>query len=278
MSGIVFFKTTRLEEIKKFYQDRIGMDLWLDQGQCLIFEKGNLQLGFCKGDRADIEGIITFYFDSKSTVDEYYQRFEKEALDKPVINEKFNIYHFYIKDPEGRKVEFQTFLHDLNPYLTGVELLLTRRSIRKYRDREVPEEILWNVFERCRYAPTSRNSQSYYFVVVKDRNKLEYLASLRGSNSRPIATAPMAVAICSDSKKSKRFIQDGCIAAYHFLLAARLFGLGTCWIAAMDRKEVKKVLDIPRDHYVATVTPLGYPAEKPNIPPRKKVQEMVRFV
>jgi nitroreductase len=86
------------------------------------------------------------------------------------------------------------------------------------------------------------------------------------------------VAITSDPRKSKRYVQDGCIAAYHFLLSAWLYGLGTCWIAAMDREDVKDALHIPQDHYIATVTPVGYPAESPAPPERRPKDEMVRII
>jgi nitroreductase len=88
----------------------------------------------------------------------------------------------------------------------------------------------------------------------------------------------MAVAICSTPAQSGACTQDGCIAAYHFLLASRLHGLGTCWIAAMDRSDVKESLGVPKEHYIATVTPVGYPATIPETPPRRKAEEMVKFV
>lgn len=162
--------------------------------------------------------------------------------------------------------------------ITGIDLLKTRRSIRYFdTKREIEHKILWNIFELCRYAPTSKNSQSYYFVVIKDRKILDYLGSVRGEYSAPIARAPMAVAICSDPNLSRRYIQDGCIAAYHFMLAAWIYGLGTCWIAAMDRDDVKDAIGVVKDHYIATITPLGYPTEIPQVPERKRVEEFVNF-
>jgi len=158
------------------------------------------------------------------------------------------------------------------------ELLLTRRSIREFKKEDVSSDILWNIFEICRFSPTSRNSQSYYFVVIRKKEIIEKLAALRGKSSQPIANAPIAVAICSDPEKSKRYIQDACIAAYHFMLASWSYGLGTCWIAAMDKKEVKELLGIPESHYVATVTPLGYPEHIPEPPPRRAKEEMVKFI
>jgi nitroreductase len=161
--------------------------------------------------------------------------------------------------------------------IDGKELLTTRRSVRNFTNEPVSEETLWEVFEVCRYSPTSRNSESYSFIVVRDRETIEWLSGVRGMNTAPIGRAKAAVAVVADPAISRRHVQDGCIAAYHFLLASWFFGLGTCWIAAMDRDDVKEKLGIPRNHYVATVTPVGYPAETPHVPRRKSVEEMVRF-
>ncbi|UCE05673.1 MAG: nitroreductase family protein, partial [bacterium] len=226
----------------------------------------------------DHGGMITFFYRTKEEVDSVYQKLRSIATTEPIENQKYSIYQFFARDPEDRVLEFQCFLHQLPPYLTGTEALITRRSIRIFEDEPVPDELLWQIFEHCRYAPTSKNSQSYYFVVIRDRNKLEFLASLRGNSSAPIARAPLAIAICSDSSKTLRPEQDGCIAAYHFLLAAWNHGLGTCWIAAMDREEVKSMLNISRDHYIATVTPLGFPVIIPSIPERRSSSEIVRFI
>jgi nitroreductase len=162
--------------------------------------------------------------------------------------------------------------------MAGDDMLVRRRSIRHFKAEDIPDETLWKMFELCRYSPTSVNTESYYFIVIKDRKKLEFLASLRKSSSAPIARAPLAIAVITDPGKSKRHIQDGCIAAYHLILAAKTHGLGTCWIAAMDRDDVKEKLDIPADHYVATITPLGYPSEEPKVAKRRNAKEFVRFV
>jgi nitroreductase len=104
------------------------------------------------------------------------------------------------------------------------------------------------------------NSQSYYFKFVRDRETLIWLSRLRPGGTDPIGRAPMAVAICSDPSQSRGHVQDGCIGAYHLMLAAWHYGLGTCWIGSMDRKDAKRRLGIPEEHYVATITPLGFPA------------------
>jgi len=276
MSGIVFKQTKDLETITEFYQNKIGMKLWQDQTKCKIFEKGNLQLGFCEGDTIDNDGIITFYFDTKKEVDEFYKNKELKVTEEPQENKDFNIYQFFTEDPEGRTLEFQTFLHNTKPYLTGKELLLKRRSHREYLDKEIPEEVINEIIDISRYAPTSMNSQSYYFKFIRDEELICDLASIRKTASEPIKKAPVAVAICSDNEQSNRYKQDADIAAYHFMLAARLYNLGTCWIADMDRESIKRKLDIPIDHYIATITPLGYIKEDKEAPERKDPAKFIR--
>ncbi len=293
MSGIVFYKTEKLQEIVHFYTNRIGSEVWLDQGKCVILKHGNMLFGFCEGEKADIDGILTFFYRTTTEVDAIYRRIEKDAEHSPRKNERFHIYHFFGLDPEGRKIEFQTFLHRLKEYWSGEQLLLYRRSIREFVAEDISEELLLKVFEVCRFAPTSRNSQSYYYVVTKDLKKKAILADIRQQASKPLAAAPYVVAVCVDSQKTKRAEQDCCIAGYHLLLAAAQFGLGTCWITDMNREEVKRILEIPVADHIACLTPLGYPAydsldsseeelrqvsRAMMLPPRRKVKEIFRFV
>lgn len=110
MSGIVFFGTKQSEALRDFYVGKVGMDVWLEQEDCTIYKHGNLLLGFCLRESLDSCGIITFYFDTKDEVDTMYDTFRQEADEEPRINEKYRIYHFFVRDPEGRLVEFQQFI------------------------------------------------------------------------------------------------------------------------------------------------------------------------
>lgn len=110
MSGLIFFKTEKMGAMEDFYGNRIGMDEWLRQSDCVILKHDNLLLGFCQRDESDRQGIITFYFETNREVDSFYEKFKEEALGPPKLNEKYNIYHFFCEDPEGRMVEFQRFL------------------------------------------------------------------------------------------------------------------------------------------------------------------------
>ncbi|MBB6482107.1 nitroreductase family protein [Spirochaeta isovalerica] len=275
MSGLTFHRSTKYKETISFYREKIGMSIWLEQGGCTILQKGNFLLGFCDRDEADTEGMITFFFETKEEVDLYYRKFKESAAAPPKITEQYRIYHFFTKDPEGRNVEFQTFLHPVESHMTGSMLLKSRRSIRQFSDALLPEATLRNIFEECRYVPTSCNSQAYYFKVIRDREILEKLSAIRGSSSKPIKMAPMAVIAYSDPAGTGRPEQDGAIASTYFVLAAAQHGAGTCWIGGMDREDVKELTGIGKNMHIAMVTPLGWPEERKALPERRMVNEFV---
>jgi len=278
MAGIVFLRTRMFDAVREFYTGTVGMEVWLEQPGIAILKHGNMLVGLHEQPGADMDGLLTFFEPEREYVDQMHELVKDAALGQPKENPKYRIYHFFARDPEGRKVEFQSFLHPVEPYLAGADALATRRSIRRFTEDDVPDELISRVLESCRFAPTARNSQPCYFVVTRDREKIARLAAIREGSGAPIGRAPVVVTICADPAVSGRYVQDGCIVTYHFMLAAWLFGLGTCWIGGMDRDEVKDILDIPKEHYVVTVTPLGRPAESPELKPRKPVEELLRKV
>jgi nitroreductase len=278
MSGIVFLGTKKMQSIREFYMERIGMDLWLEQADCIILKHGNMLLGFCEREEANVDGIYTFFYDRREQVDAMYEALKDVATTELENVEKYRIYRFFALDPEGRKVEFQHFVDSMAPSKDGEEALVTRRSIRKFLDKDVPDKVLAEIFETCRYSPTSKNTQPYYFVVIRKKEVLEALAKVRGQSSAPIGRAPLAVAICSDPSVSNRYVDDAVIASYHFMIAAWHHGLGTCYMAAMDRDDVKEAIGVPKEHYVGTVTPVGYPYKLPRAPGRREASEFVRTI
>lgn len=277
MNGMVLLQTKQLAPLSEFYTDRIGCTVWLEQPECKVFRHGNLLFGFCKRATAQKDVTLTFDCESKAAVDSIYTRLGDFATGKPKANSKLGRYCLLAHDPEGRSLELQCPSKPANELLTGDQLLLSRRSIRTFRKKQVSPETLHRLIDICRFAPSSQNFQSFYFRVISDPDTLDMLAISRSGSSDPIGTAPMAVAICSDPALSRYNVQDACIAATYFLLAARQLGLGTCWIGNMDTPGIKKLIGVPKDHYVATVTPLGYPAGKMPAPPeRKPVEEFIR--
>jgi catechol 2,3-dioxygenase-like lactoylglutathione lyase family enzyme len=110
MAGIIFFKTKNLEAVTDFYTARMGMTVWLDQGGCVILRSGNLLLGFCLAEASETEGVITYFYKTRQEVDGRYRAFTDIARGQPRENQKYRIYQFFAEDPEGRTLEFQSFL------------------------------------------------------------------------------------------------------------------------------------------------------------------------
>lgn len=115
MAGIVFLKTTNLEKIKAFYTDIIGVTVWIDQEDCVIFKHDNFLLGFCQREGDIGTGwLLTFFYRTMTEVDEIYAKIKEFSVTEPQKNDKYKIYQFFAKDPEGRDLEFQAFLHKLD--------------------------------------------------------------------------------------------------------------------------------------------------------------------
>jgi hypothetical protein len=114
VAGIVFLKTVNLEKIKEFYMDKLGATIWVDQQDCIIFKHDNFLFGFCERGEVNPGWLLTFFYRSATEVDEIYEKVKDLATTKPEKSEKYQIYQFYAKDPEGRDLEFQAFLHEID--------------------------------------------------------------------------------------------------------------------------------------------------------------------
>ena len=114
MSGIIFFKTQRIDDLEKFYTGMLDMSVWLRQEDCIILRHQNLLLGFCTRAEADRAGMITIFYTTRQEVDVIYDRLKEIAGAAPEVNEKYRIYHFFAQDPEKRVLEFQCFLHPVD--------------------------------------------------------------------------------------------------------------------------------------------------------------------
>jgi catechol 2,3-dioxygenase-like lactoylglutathione lyase family enzyme len=112
VSAITFFATTDLERIVEFYTETVGADVWLEQPDCTILKYDNQLLGFCERETADTEGIVTFVYADRAGVDGMHEKLGERAREDPHENDRYEIYQFFADDPDGRTVEFQTFLHE----------------------------------------------------------------------------------------------------------------------------------------------------------------------
>ena len=112
--SIFFLGTNDLIKTHEFYNEILGLELIKDQKVCKIYKiTDQSSIGFCEHIKPTVKEkspIITFLCDS---VDDTYETLKDKAItitDAPKINEKFNIYHFFVKDPNGYTLEFQKFM------------------------------------------------------------------------------------------------------------------------------------------------------------------------
>lgn len=154
-----------------------------------------------------------------------------------------------------------------------VELLKTRRSIRKYTEKEVEQEKLELILKAALLAPSSKGKRPCEFVVIKDKNKLQKVSRCRTVGGGPfIANASVAVVILADTEKTPDvWIEDTSIAATLMQLEAHELGLGSCWVQVRERMHDDKItaeeylreeLSIPEKYNIDSVISIGYPAEK----------------
>ena len=159
-----------------------------------------------------------------------------------------------------------------------VDLLLTRRSIRRYREEEIPLDMIMRILDIARYAPSAKNSQPWEFVVVTDRAKLDKLSEIH-VGARPLKRAPAAVVVvCDRSKSPTSYLMDCANATIYMMLAAHAYGVGTVWVQALrDQSVVREILGIPADKDPVAIIAMGWPAEDPPVRPRKPLEELVHI-
>ncbi|MBT3279387.1 MAG: nitroreductase [Phycisphaerales bacterium] len=161
------------------------------------------------------------------------------------------------------------------------DVVSTRRSVRAYQDRDIPEEVLSRILEAGRSAPSGCNLQNWMFVVVRDSARRAALAE--ASEQKWMRQAPVIVAVVGTSGRTmfcgvKADTVDCAIAIDHMTLAATAEGLGTCWIGHFDQKQCKQLLSVPQDAKIIEMFTLGYPRDLPSKrQPRKPLDEIVRW-
>ena len=159
-----------------------------------------------------------------------------------------------------------------------LDVILSRRSIRKYENKEIPQEILQQILEAGRWAPSAVNRQPFRFVVVKDREIMKDLCDTL--ITRFVKYAPVAIAGCADVKSfltGKWAVVDTTIAMQNMVIAAWALGIGSCWIGACNEEKVKKLLKIPDKWKVVALVTLGYPAEQPKPKKKKPIEDLFNF-
>ncbi len=164
-----------------------------------------------------------------------------------------------------------------------LDLIRSRRSIRQYRSKPVPEHMLEQVLEAGRWAPSASNQQPWAFVVVRDKQLVELVAQHSAyymEQEARIEDAPVLIVLCGVvwSQSRRRSLRgDVGMAGMQMMLQAHALGLGTCWVDGLDRQAIADRLGIPSELEIVGVITLGFPATEPAPTTRKSLFDIVHY-
>ena len=165
-----------------------------------------------------------------------------------------------------------------------MDIVLTRRSIRKYKPDTIEAEKLEKIAEAFRLAPSARNSQNWKLLFVENAELKEKISKAAPTGQvKMLYEAPgilVAVGYCQDVMTCGHRVDtvDLSIAMSYACLQAHSLGLGTCWMASFREEEVKDALNLPADTSVVMITPIGYADENPAERPRKSLNEVFEVI
>jgi nitroreductase len=173
-----------------------------------------------------------------------------------------------------------------------MEILKERRSVRKYEDRKVPEELLLKVLEAVQWSPSWANTQCWEVIVVKAADiKVRLQETMVKGNpaTKAIVEAPLVLALCAKQRSSGYykeqvttkfgdwFMYDLGIATQSLCLAAHRWGLGTVVVGLFDHQQAAQVLGVPEGYELVTLIPLGFPAKQSSPPKRREITEFTHY-
>ena len=162
-----------------------------------------------------------------------------------------------------------------------LEAIRTKRAVRQFTAQPIPDDAVRAILDAGRRAQSSKNTQPWHFVVVRDKNTLQKLAD-SGPFAKHLAGAALGIALVSPDPATRWSIPfDVGQAAAHMQLAAWELGIGSCIGAIYDQDKAKAILGIPADQSFYAALSFGYPAPSEPRPPRaggrKPLAEMTHW-
>ena len=149
-----------------------------------------------------------------------------------------------------------------------LDAIHTRRSIRRYLDEPVGEELVQKLLAAAMQAPSARNQQPWRFVVIDDRAILAKIPEFM-PNAAMAAHAPLAILVCGDLELETSpgyWVVDCAAAAENILLAAHALGMGAVWTGVYPRDPrmdgLRKLVGLPDMVVAHSLVVIGYPAEQ----------------
>jgi nitroreductase len=163
-----------------------------------------------------------------------------------------------------------------------LDIIKRRRSIRHFAKRPVPEEMLQQILEAGRWAPSGANMQPRRFLVVTRKDLLSSIAGFSHYGpvrSSHVADAAALIVLLGDSKSiSPTVALDCAIAGTNMTLMATALSIGSCWIGAFEEEKIKQLLGIPERYNIVAMIAFGYAhGNLPKPTPRLDLADIVHY-
>jgi len=166
------------------------------------------------------------------------------------------------------------------------DCIRTRRSIRKYKDKQVPWDNVVEILQAGKYAPFAGNIFNVKFIVVKNEAKRKAIAEA-SVQQYWMQDAPIHILVIGEPEKAERYygtrgtrlytIQGAAAAIENMLLTATSLGLGSCWVGAFDEEEIRRLCNLPEHVNVQGIVTIGYADETPQAPPKHRIEHVMFF-
>ena len=167
------------------------------------------------------------------------------------------------------------------------EVIEKRHSIRAFLDTPLEAEMVERIIQAAMRAPSAGNLQAYEIFLAETPAIRSALAQA-SLDQDFIASSPLALVFCTVPARSQvRYgprganlyaLQDATIACSFAMLAATALGLTSVWVGAFDDRRVLRALGDPPGLMPVAILPIGYPAEEPEIRPRRAIHEMIHKI
>ncbi len=156
---------------------------------------------------------------------------------------------------------------------TLLDVIRTRRSVRRFKPDAIPEDVLRRIFEAARWAPTNCNKQLWRMVVIDEQPLKETLVREAGASTL-ILSAPVVMVVVHYNDVFIEAYQASSAAVQNVLLMANALGLGSLWLNSKGNPEkYHEILGIPDEYIITNLILLGYPTKPVSPPPRREVGE-----
>ncbi|OUJ19469.1 Nitroreductase [Methanonatronarchaeum thermophilum] len=163
------------------------------------------------------------------------------------------------------------------------DVIKSRRSVRKFKDKDVSDEAVDKIIEAGVWAPSAGNLQSRDYIIVRDKEVIDELVDAAGQSF--ISDAPVIIVVCANMERSSQkygdrgynlySIQDASAAIQNMLLTVHALNLSSCWIGAFNETQVSDILGIPSGVRPVAMLPIGHPDVEPNPPKRDSMEKFV---